>query len=257
MNTVAPKAIVADDEPALRHYLKTLLAEAWPELEICAEAGNGVEVVELVQAHRPQIVFLDIRMPGLSGLQAAERLTHGCHIVFVTAYDEYAVSAFEKEAADYLLKPVTGERLARTVARLRKQLAIHGEAPAGAMPWLQALLDKVQGPPSANYLEWLRVQHGDGVRLVPVREVVYFQAGNKYTAAITRDGEHLIRKAIRDLAAELDPNCFRQIHRATIVNLAHIAKISPSLTGRGIVRLKHRSETLTVSRAYLHLFKQM
>ncbi len=252
-----PRAIIADDEPELRRYLKMLLQEVWPELRICAEADNGVEALEMVQIHQPQIAFLDIRMPGLSGLQTAERIAGTCRIVFVTAFDEYAVAAFEREAIDYLLKPVTRERLSQTAARLQKRLAENTEPPPEAMPWLQALVARIEASAGPGYLQWLQVQYADGVRLIPVQEVVYFQAGDKYTAVNTSEGEHLIRKTIRDLAAELDPNYFRQIHRGTIVNLSRVAKVSHSITGRGVIRLKERSETLTVSRAYLHLFRQM
>ena len=251
------KAVVADDEAQLRSYLIRLLGEVWPELEICAEAGNGIEAVRLVQAHQARIAFLDIRMPGLSGMHAAEEIARACHIVFVTAYDEYAVAAFEKEAVDYLLKPVTRERLSLTVERLKQRLANKAEPPPQVLALLRELIGSTAGQPAASYLQWLRVQHGDGVQLLPVQEAIYFQAGDKYTAVLTARGEALIRKSIRELAAELDPNCFCQIHRATIVNLAQIAHVSRSLTGRGVIRLKDRHETLTVSRAYLHLFKQM
>ena len=253
-----PKAIIADDEAQLRTYLKSMLAEVWPELEICAEAGSGLEAVQAVEAHKPQIAFLDIRMPGLSGLQAAETIARRCRIVFVTAFDEYAVTAFEKGAVDYLLKPVTRQRLLDTVNRLKEQVAENRNPPPQMVQLAQELIRKITASePAARFLQWLRVPHGDGIQLIPVKDVVYFQAGEKYTAAQTRNGESLIRKSIRELVGELDPDQFWQIHRSTIVNVSQIAQVSPSLTGRGVIRLKDRPQTLTVSRAYLHLFKQM
>lgn len=252
-----PKAVIADDEAQLRVYLKVLLSEAWPELEVCAEAANGREAVEAVERYKPQIAFLDIRMPGLTGMQVAEKIATKCHIVFVTAYDEYAVDAFEKEAVDYLLKPVVKDRLQRTVARLKKVLTENLVHPEHPPDWMQQLIERAAPSAGESYLQWLRVQHGDGVQLIAVQDVIYFQASDKYTTVITSSGESLIRKSIRELAAELDPGCFCQVHRGTIVNLTHIDKVSRSLTGRGIIRLKGRPETLTVSRSYLHCFKQM
>lgn len=250
-------AVIADDEAPLRTYLKTLLAQVWPELHICAEAQNGVEAVAAVSTHHPQIAFLDIRMPGLTGLQAAEAIAPMCRIVFVTAYDEYAVSAFEKEALDYLLKPVTVERLSQTVERLKKRLAVGEQASQITTQWLTRLLEQAAGSKRSSYLQWLNVQHGDAVQLIAVDDVIYFQSKDKYTAVITADREYLIRKSIRELTAQLDPDEFCPIHRATIVRLCCIGQVSRSLTGRGIIRLKKRSETLTVSRAYLSRFKQM
>jgi DNA-binding LytR/AlgR family response regulator len=253
-----PRAVIADDEAQLRTYLRTLLADVWPELEICAEAGNGEEAVRLVDRHQPQVVFLDIRMPGLSGLQAAEAIAPSSHIVFVTAFDEYAVAAFEKEAVDYLLKPVTRKRLLHTVGRLKKRLQETVRPSPQMVRLARELVQQIgAADPAPEFLQWLRVPHGDGVRLIPTADVLYFQAGDKYTTVRTRNGESLIRKSIRELSTELDPSRFWQIHRGTIVNVSQIAAVSRSLTGRGVIRLKDRSETLTVSRGYLHLFKQM
>lgn len=253
-----PKAIIAEDEAELRTYLRSLLAEMWPELEICAEVGDGVEAVAAIRGHRPQIAFLDIRMPGLSGLQVAEALdgAHACHLVFVTAYDEYAVTAFEKQAVDYLLKPVTRERMGQTVERLQKRLT-QTPQPHHLAQLSRTLIDELRAAPTPKFLQWLRVQHGDGVELVSVEAVIFLQAQDKYTAVQTRDKSYLLRTSIRDLAAQLDPDAFWQIHRGTIVKVAQIAKVSRSLTGRGVIRLKERPETLTVSRSYLHLFRQM
>ena len=257
MNPDHPSALIADDEPPLRAYLKALLADAWPELVICAEAGNGPQALAAVETHRPQVAFLDIRMPGLSGLQVAETIAASCRIVFVTAYDEYAVSAFEKAAADYLLKPVTPERLLRTVTRLRTQLAdAHGPTLPSARR-LAELMERIAAATPPAHLQWLRVPYGDGIRMLPVDEVVFFQARDKYTAVITPAGEALIGTSIRDLTTALDPQRFWQINRGTIVHIAWIDKVSRSLTGRGVIRLKSRPETLTISRSYLHRFKQM
>jgi DNA-binding LytR/AlgR family response regulator len=256
----SPTALIADDEAELRRYLKSLLAELWPELEICAEAVNGIEALEAIGRLSPQIAFLDIRMPGLTGLEVAAELgpASPCHLVFVTAYDEYAVTAFEQQAVDYLLKPVTGERLNQTVRRLKRKL----ERAAAPPPWMatlaRELLEKMPAvEKGAESLQWLRVQRGGGVELVAVTDVVYFQAQDKYTAAVTRDRTHLLRISIRHLTAQLDPDAFWQIHRGTIVKVSQIDKIDRSLTGRGLIRLKDRPETLTVSRPYLKLFKQM
>jgi DNA-binding LytR/AlgR family response regulator len=248
------KAVIADDEAPLRQSLRARLAEVWPELVICGEAINGREALELIARHRPQVAFLDIRMPGLTGMEVAERIAGACRIVFVTAFDEYAVDAFEKEAVDYLLKPVTRERLEKTVKRLKEDLESGKTVPAEV---LHRIMVRLSGEETSQRLQYLRVQHGDAVRLIPVDEVIYFKAEDKYTLVITRDGESLIRKSIKELADELDPEKFWQIHRGTIVNVRFIARMSRSLTGKGVVRLKDRSETLAVSSRYMHLFKQM
>jgi len=252
MNEV--KAVLADDEAPLRQSLHARLSEVWPELIICGEAKNGKEALALVEQHRPHIVFLDIKMPGMTGMEVAERISGRCRVVFVTAYDEYAVDAFEKEAVDYLLKPVTKERLAKTVKRLKEGLET-GEIVSAEI--LHRLMARLSGQEGSGRLQYVRVQHGDGVRLVPADEVIYFKAEDKYTAVFTREGESLIRKSIKELAEELDPEKFWQIHRGTIVNVRFIARVSRSLTGKGVVKLKDRNETLPVSNRYMHLFKQM
>ena len=251
------KAIIADDEKELRTYLKSILSEIWPELVICGEAENGKEALELVESKRPQIAFLDIRMPGLSGMEVAKRIAGLCRIVFVTAFDQYAVEAFEKEAVDYLLKPVSKERLIQTVQRLKNQLNSSIEPPARLTEVVEQVLSKLSGRGGAEFLRWIKTQHKDSIRLIPVEEADYFKAEDKYTLVVTKEEESLIKKSIKELAQELDPTQFWQIHRATIVNVSKIDKVSRSLTGRGILRLKDRPEFLTVSRNYLHLFKQM
>jgi DNA-binding LytR/AlgR family response regulator len=238
----------------LRQFLRARLSEVWPELVICGEAKNGREALDLIEKLRPHIAFLDIKMPGLTGMDVAEKIAGSCRIVFVTAYDEYAVEAFEKEAVDYLLKPVSKERLEKTVKRLKEDLATGAALPIEILQRLMIRLSREKGSGS---LQYLRVQHGDGVRLVHVDDVIYFKAEDKYTTVITREGESLVRKPIKELAEELDPEKFWQIHRGSIVNVRFIARVSRSLTGKGVVKLKDRSETLTVSNRYLHLFKQM
>lgn len=251
------KAIVADDEKELRTYLKSILAEIWPELIICGEAKNGKEALELVESKRPHIAFLDIRMPGLSGMEVAKRIAGLCRVVFVTAFDQYAIEAFEREAVDYLLKPVSKERLLQTVQRLKIQLDASMEPPAGFAEVVEQVLSKLPGREGKDFLRWIRTQNKGSIRLIPVEEVDYFKAEDKYTLVITKEGESLIKKSVKELARELDPGQFWQIHRGMIVNVSRIDKVSRSLTGRGVLKLKERPEVLTVSRNYLHLFKQM
>jgi DNA-binding LytR/AlgR family response regulator len=252
------KAIIADDEKELRIYLKRMLAETWPQLEICGEAINGKEALNMVDAFAPHIAFLDIKMPGLSGLDVAKKIAGICRIVFITAYDQYAVEAFEREAVDYLVKPVTKERLLQTINRLKKQLLSSPEPPADLARMITQVLAGLQGNKNVDqYLQWIKTQHKQSIRLIPVEEVDYFQAGDKYTSVITAKGETLIKKSIKELSRELDPQKFWQIHRGTIVNVSSIENVGRSLTGRGILKLKNRSDALTVSRQYLHLFKQM
>ena len=251
------KAVIADDEKQLRVYLKSLLLELWPDLIICGEARNGQEALELIEKHRPDIAFLDIKMPGLSGMEVAKRIVGSSWVVFITAYDKYAVEAFENEAIDYLLKPVTHERLERAVKRLQKQIAASIRPPSDMTEIVERAIARLYKKEKLGYLRWLRAQHGDGIRLIPVDEVCYFKASDKYTLILTKESELLIKKAIKELVDELDPNQFWRIHRGTIVNARYITKVSRSLTGRGVVKLKDRPELLTVSRSYIHIFKQM
>ncbi len=251
------KAILADDEKELRIYLRQILSEIWPELVICGEAKNGKEALQLAEANKPQIAFLDIRMPGLSGMEVAKRIAGLCRVVFVTAFDQYAVEAFEKEAVDYLLKPVSRERLTHTVQRLKNQLASAVDPPAGITKAVAEVLSRLSGKRESEFLRWIKTQERDSIRLIPVEEADYFQAEDKYTLVLTKEGEFLIKKSIKELAEELDPARFWQVHRGTIVNVSKIDRVSRSLTGRGVLKLKDRVELLTVSRNYLHLFKQM
>ncbi len=246
------RAVIADDEPELASQLRRELARLWPDLEIVGVAASGTQALALLERERPDVAFLDIRMPGLSGLEVAGRLCEGCRVVFVTAFDQYAVEAFERNAVDYLLKPVTPERLGHTVERLRRQASAQRE-PAE----LAALLQRLQAKGQEEYLRWIRVGRGERVELVSVEDVVYFQAHAKYTSVVTGDADLVIRTAIKTLAEQLDPQRFWRIHRATIVNAGAIAAVHRGLGGRFTVALKNRPEHLTVSRAYAQQFRQM
>lgn len=250
-------AIIADDEEQLRIYLKKRLNKLWSDLEICGEAKNGIEALDMVKANNPDIAFLDIKMPGFSGIEVAEKIAGRCRIVFITAFDEYAIKAFENEAMDYLLKPITDERLKKTIKRLKKDLKASSDSTTDATAILKRLASGLKKENGAGYLNWIKVQHGDGIRLIPVDDVVYFKASDKYTVVMTKEGESLIRKTIRDLTDELDPERFWRIHRGTIVNVHCIAKTSRSLSGSSIIKLIDRPEVLSVSRSYTHLFRQM
>jgi DNA-binding LytR/AlgR family response regulator len=252
------KALIAEDEPHLAEDLKRRLGRLWPELEIIALVHDGEAARAALEHLRPDIAFLDIRMPGPSGLEVAAAAPAGCRVVFVTAYDEHAVQAFDQAAADYLLKPVSEERLARCVERLQKQQQLAPTPPDALLARLQGLL---AGATKPEPLRWLKVQvkarEGQTVRLVAVEEVCYFQSADKYTSVITRDAELLLRTALKDLLAQLDPQAFWQVHRGTVVNVAHIAGAHQDLLGKVTLSLKHRPEKLPVSRTYAHLFRQM
>jgi DNA-binding LytR/AlgR family response regulator len=252
-----PEAIIAEDEAQLRIHLKSKLANLWPELIICGEAENGIEALDLIESCRPAIAFLDIKMPGLSGIEVAQKISTDCRVVFITAFDQYAIEAFENEAVDYILKPVTDNRLKKTINRLKKQIsAIPDPSPdfSATMERLLAAFNHKQLP---GYLKWIKVRHGEEVRLIAIDDVCYFKAEDKYTVVKTREGESLIKKSIRQLTEELDPEQFWRIHRGTIINISQIARVSRSFSGRLIISLKNLSEILTVSRPYAHLFKQM
>ena len=249
----APTALLAEDEPMLRALLKARLAAAWPELEIVAEAANGDEALALFARHRPDIAFLDIRMPVRSGLEVARELAGACHLVFVTAYDEYAVAAFDEGAVDYLLKPPSPERIAKVVARLKTRLA----TPPLDLAALLARLAERDGYGVAAPLKWIRASLGQSMRLIAVDDVIYFQAADKYTRVVTADGEALIRKPIKELFDELDQDAFWQVHRGTIVNLRAIGRVDRDWRDQPVIVLKGRDEKLTVSRTFAHRFKAM
>ncbi len=268
MTTVT--ALIADDEPLLREQLAAALARLWPELQVVAEARNGHEALELFDEHRPQVAFLDVQMPGLNGVEVALGIDRRAEVVFVTAFDRYAVEAFRQGAADYLVKPVDEERLRDTVQRLRMRLrtppSVAQSGASAAAPELTGLLEQLakhlgeerrqeRGGPA--YLQWIKASVGHSVRLIPVAQVVYLRADSKYTAVAWEGGEVLIRTPIRELAGTLDPATFVQVHRSAIVNLAHVERFSPGHGDSGEVHLKGRVERLVVSRSYVHLFARM
>lgn len=238
-------ALVADDELILQQGLCAQLERLWPELEIVARACNGIEALHQIEEFEPTIAFLDVKMPGLSGLQVAEAAPH-CHVVFVTAYDEFAIEAFDRQAHDYLLKPVTDERLQKTIERLRTRIA----APA-------PLRAEGELPPDKTPLQWIRASIGNSVRLIAIDKVCYFQADEKYTAVRTADAEYLIRTPIKELSGRIDPKQFWQVSRSTLVNAEEIVQATRSESGRITLALKSRPEMVAVSRSFAHLFKQM
>ncbi len=276
-----PRAVLADDERLMREQLRARLLEVWPELQIVAEAKNGLEAVHLVQEHRPDIVFLDIRMPGLTGVEAARQIAQlppreGTEagddgeewlpeVVFITAYDQYAVEAFEQGVVDYVLKPAERERLALTVQRIKKRLAARGDAndlqegPSG--PQMQQLLHQLSarlnpgGTPQR--LQWIQATVGQAIQMIAVDEVLFFISDEKYTRVQTATVEALIRKPIKELIDELDPQQFWQIHRSTLVNVKCIAGVTRDFRGRQIVSVRGHREQLEVSRSYTGLFKGM
>ena len=252
-----PTAILADDERLMREQLRLRLQQSWPDLHIVGEAKNGDEAIALVHSARPDFSFLDIRMPGKNGLEAARSIGSLSHVVFITAYDQYAVEAFEHGAIDYLLKPVEPTRLQQTVARLQARLATQPAAP----PQLDTIIEKLAqqlGMHSAPaYLRWIQASIGQELRLIPVEEILFFQSDEKYTRVQTARGEALIRKPVRDLANELDPALFWQIHRSTLVNVNAIDGVTRDLRGRLLVLIKGQPDKLEVSRSFGHLFRQM
>ncbi|MDZ7592653.1 MAG: LytTR family DNA-binding domain-containing protein [Rubrivivax sp.] len=279
----APTAVLADDERLMREQLRARLVEVWPELRIVAEARNGLEAVQLVDEYRPDIVFLDIRMPGLTGVEAARQIAQlppragrdgdkvsddnddsdlPPEIVFITAYDQYAVEAFEQGVADYVLKPAERERLQVTVDRIRQRLAArHGGAEAPPGPHLQQLLHQLAArlnPGGApQYLQWIQATVGTAIQMIPVEDVLFFISDEKYTRVQTAQVEALIRKPIKELVDEIDPRLFWQIHRSTLVNVKAISGVTRDFRGRQIVSVKGHPEKLEVSRSYTGLFKGM
>ncbi len=252
-----PEAIIADDEKQLRIHLKSKLADLWPELTICGEAENGIRALDLIESLRPAIAFLDIKMPGLSGIEVAQKISADCRVVFITAYDQFAVEAFESEAIDYILKPVTNKRLQKTIQRLKKQISAISNPPIDFHQTMDRLLAALNDKQLPGYLKWIKVRHGEEVRLISIDEVCYFKAEDKYTLVRTLEKESLIKKSIRQLSEDLDPEQFWRIHRGSIINVNRIAGVHRSFAGRLIINLKDLPETLTVSRSYGHLFKQM
>ena len=258
MSTLAKpvSALIADDEPPMRDQLRARLRDVWPDLQIVGEAANGLEAVSMAAALKPDIVFLDIRMPGQSGIDAARRLYENCHVVFVTAYDQYAVDAFEQGAMDYLLKPVVAERLQLTCERLKKRL---NKAPENIDHQLEQLTRILQQgePKKPEYLRWIQAQVGTSLRMISTKEVLFFQSDEKYTLVQTAQAEMLIRKTLKELADELDPNEFWRIHRSTLVRVDAIAEVTRDDRGRQMLKVRNFPTALEVSRNHSHLFQQM
>jgi len=273
------RALIADDERLLREQLRARLAEVWPDLVIVGEAKNGAEAVQLTEQHHPDLVFLDIRMPGMTGIEAARAIAQlptdddtddgwlGCEVVFITAYDQYAIEAFEQGVVDYVLKPAERERLAITVERIKKRLAQRRSGDAAQAPAngpsaadMQQLLQKLASrmdPEKAPTLRWIQATVGQNIQMIPVEEVLFFISDEKYTRVQTATLEALIRKPIKELIEELDANLFWQIHRSTLVNTKYIAGVSRDLRGRQLVSMKGHPEKLEVSRSFTGLFKGM
>jgi DNA-binding LytR/AlgR family response regulator len=259
-----PTALIADDEPLLREALARQLAQVWPELEVVAQVRNGREAIRQFEARRPDVCFLDVRMPGLSGVDAAHHIGRRAHLVFVTAYDHYAVQAFAQGALDYLVKPVEQARLAETVARLKDRLqagqpALNTEA---LLQQLAAQLAQLQSGAAQAPLRWIRAQVGQDLRLIPVDDIDYLRSDTKYTRIAWRGdagqpADALVRIALKDLIAQLDPAQFAQVHRSVVVNLRAISHVTRGERETADIHLKGRKEVLPVSRSYLHLFRQM
>ena len=252
---LTPTAVVAEDEAALRGELVEQLGRLWPELSIVGEAADGLEALRLLDQQRPDILFLDIEMPGAKGIDVARQASGRSHVVFVTAYDQYAIDAFDQGAVDYVLKPLAAARLFTAITRLKARL---GQAPAPLGPVLEQLGQR-SAPPAAGRapLRWINASVGQTLRLITVDEVMFFQSDNKYTRLALKDGEALIRKPLKELIDELDPQQFWQIHRSTLVNVNAIASVSRDFRGRMQIKLKHGSETLLVAESCAHLFRQM
>jgi DNA-binding LytR/AlgR family response regulator len=265
MNTAAPTALIVDDEPLLRRSLVRLLGHAWPELRVVAEARSGREALERCRRDEPDVCFLDIHMPGLSGLEVARQLGPRTHVVFVTAYDRHAVEAFEQGAVDYLVKPVEPSRLSVTVARLKERLAARSQV-RDLGPVVERVLHQIQSeasePKSGERLRWLRVSSGKTVRVVEISEVDYMRSEDKYTLVAWRDEtarpcEGLVRTPLKELLPQLDSSVFVQVHRSAIVNLHAVSQVVRDGKETATLHFRHRKETLPVSRTFLHLFHQM
>ena len=252
MSTGKSVAVIAEDEPVLRAHLQELLAAAWPELDIAALAEDGLQAIEALRTHSPDVLFLDIQMPGLTGLEVARHASGHNHVVFITAYDQYAVAAFEEGAVDYLLKPLNASRLATACERVKARLCA---APSNLDGLLDALYRRAAA--AKPYLRWVNASSANDLKLVTVDEICFFQSDSKYTTVATADGESLIRKPLKELLNELDPSQFWQIHRSTIVNVSFIASVARDLSGRLIVRLKNRNDMLAVSQQFAYRFRQM
>jgi DNA-binding LytR/AlgR family response regulator len=262
MSAARPTALIADDEPLLRKSLARMLADAWPELEVIAEARNGREAVEMFEANGPDVCFLDVHMPGMTGVEAARMIGRRARLVFVTAFDQYAVQAFDEGALDYLVKPVHAERLADTVARVKERLS-DGSRSAHADALLEKLLERLdKGAAGPRRLRWVHASVGQTVRLIPVDEIDFLRSDEKYTLVAwhgdgVTPGEALIRTPLKELLDQLDPEHFVQVHRSVVVNRRSISHVTRDANETARIHLKGRGDVLPVSRSYLHLFKQM
>ena len=250
----APTAIVAEDEPMLADELVEHLGALWPRLQVVARAADGVAALHAVEEHAPTIAFLDIHMPRLTGLDVARQISGRCHVAFITAFDQHTLEAFEAGALDYVLKPITTARLLTTVQRLKVRVA---ETPPDLGRRLEQIAPRVLRPAATPYLQWISASRGAAVRLITVDEILYFRADNKYTVVATADSEALIKKTIKELAEELDPTMFWQVHRSSVVNVHAIDSVVRDDRGNMNLRLKGRSETLPVAEQYHYLFRQM
>ena len=248
----APTAVLAEDEPLLADELADLLQALWPQLKIVARVGDGVAALTAIEAHQPDVAFLDIHMPLLTGIEVARQIAGRCHVAFITSYDEHALEAFDAGAMDYVLKPPTAARLAATVQRLKTRLE---QPPIDLRQALKDIADRT--PVVPRYLQWINASRGAAVRLITVEEILYFKSDQKYTLVVTADTEALIKKTIKHLTGELDPTMFWQVHRSTVVNVHAIDSVIRDDRGNLTLRLKQRPETLPVSEAYHHLFQQM
>jgi len=250
-------ALIAEDEKPLRDALRAMLGIAWPELEVVAECEDGIAAMEAIAAHRPDVCFLDIRMPGVTGLDVARAAVAAkSHVVFTTAYDEYAVRAFEMGAADYLLKPLQPERLAHTVGRVRERVLANAARSDEAVERVDAL-EQALKPAGTRLIRWISASVGDSVRMLGIDEVVYFQAQDKYVRVVAVDGEAIIRMPIKDILAGLDPDEFWQVHRGTVVRVSAIDRLRRDDLGKSMLSLRGREDTLPVSAAFLHRFRGM
>jgi DNA-binding LytR/AlgR family response regulator len=251
-----PRAIIADDENNLLKSLKKTLNKLWPELLISGEACNGKEAVDLIEKIRPDVAFLDIKMPGMSGIDVAKEVEGICSIVFVTAYDYFAIEAFENEALDYILKPIEEKRLLKTINRLKERLSSNDHSP-GVGKKIEKIINTINRGDKPSYLQLIKVKTGIEIRFIPVSEVLFFMAEDKYTTVKTEEKEFLIKKSIKKLETELDPEQFWRVHRSSIINIDKINKITRSFSNQLVVLFKNIDRTVTVSRSYSHLFKQM
>lgn len=252
----AVTAIIADDEEILQKALAAALGKLWPELDICGFAENGIQALGMMEKMRPHMAFLDIKMPGMTGIEAAKKAPASVLPVFVTAYDQFAVEAFESEAVDYVLKPVNADRLTQTVSRLKRRLGAQG-SDAGDTARIQRILRALEQQSPCPRLRLIKVKSGDELRLVPVSEVLFFKAEDKYTVVRTRDKEFLIRTPVKVLESQLDPDLFWRVHRGAIVNIEQIFSVKRSFTHQLRVCFKGVDDTIAVSRTHAHLFSHM